>query len=86
MQKQERNFSPFKLKYQNTKDAKAAFNFIRGNINLAPKATFLYKNWAILDDKLNRQIVKIDGDLSNEALFIELFYRATEELIDYNRS
>jgi hypothetical protein len=42
-----------------------------------------FKNWAKVDNELNVQIKKIDKSLENDSRFLELFYRATEELINY---
>lgn len=76
MTQQSRKFSPFNLK---TDDV---FNFVKGNVSLFIKKHATYKNWAKVDNELNRQITKIDKSLENEKKFIELFYRATEELIN----
>ena len=78
MTQQSRNFSPFNL---TTSDA---FNFVKGNINLFTKSDFRYKNWALVDNELNRQISKTNRSLKNDTgeKFIELFYRATEAIIN----
>jgi hypothetical protein len=43
----------------------------------------MYKNWAKVDNELNKQIVKTHKSLQNDTRFIELFNRVTEELINY---
>jgi len=76
MKQQSRKFSPFNL------TATDAFNFVNGNISLFIKKDFRYKNWAKVDNELNKQITKTNSSLAVESQFIELFYRATEELIN----
>jgi hypothetical protein len=76
MTQQSRKFTPFNL---TTIDA---FNFVNGSISLFTKKDVVYKNWAKVDNQLNRQISKTNKSLSNEKRFIELFYRVTEELIN----
>ena len=76
MTQQSRKFAPFNL---TTDDA---FNFVNGNVSLFTKKDSTYKNWAKVDNQLNRQISKTNKSLNNEKKFIELFYRVTEELIN----
>lgn len=80
MTEQNRKFKPFDLSTIN------AFDFVCGDINLFRKLKwtdrFRYKNWARVDNELNRQIGNTKG-LSNEARFFELFYRATASLINF---
>lgn len=76
MTQQSRKFAPFNL---TTDDA---FNFVNGNVSLFTKKDSTYKNWAKVDNQLNKQISKTNKSLSNEKIFIELFYRVTEELIN----
>lgn len=76
MTQQSRKFAPFNL---TTDDA---FNFVNGNVSLFTKKDSTYKNWAKVDNRLNKQISKTNKSLSNEKKFIELFYRVTEELIN----
>ncbi|MDR3272494.1 MAG: hypothetical protein LBT29_03300, partial [Flavobacteriaceae bacterium] len=76
MENQTRQFAPFILE----DDGK--FNFIRDNIN-AVRKSLLYKNWALLDNELNRQAPKINKELTDEGRFLELFYRATEKVINF---
>lgn len=76
MTQQSRKFSPFNL---TTADA---FNFINGNISLFPKKGFYYKNWAKVDNELNRQITQTSSSLKLEGKFIEVFYRTTEVIIN----
>lgn len=77
MEKQNRKFTPFNLY------SSSATDFIKGNLNIVKPKDFRYKNWAKVDNELNYQINKIDKALENENRFIELFYRVTEELINY---
>lgn len=77
MEKQNRKFSPFNL------TSSSANNFIKGKLNVIKKDSFNFKDWAIVDNELNRQIDKIDKSLNSDSLFIELFFRVTEELINY---
>jgi hypothetical protein len=76
MTQQDRNFSPFNLK---TPDP---FSFVNGKISLFKNKDFKYKNWAKVDNELNRLIAGINSSLTDIEKFIELFYRATEALID----
>jgi len=77
MEKQSRKFTPFNLFSSSSTD------FINGPLNIVKSKDFSYKNWAKMDNELNVQIRKIDKSLENESCFIELFYRVTEELINY---
>ena len=81
MENQNRRFSPFNLSTNN------AFDFVKGDISLITKPIWSdnirYKNWARVDNELNRQISKTDKALGNESRFLELFYRATESLINF---
>jgi hypothetical protein len=56
---------------------------VKGDININTSKDFRYTSWAKVDNELNYQIGKTDKALKNEQRFIELFYRATEELINY---
>lgn len=76
MTQQSRKFAPFNLSTDN------AFNFVNGNVSLFTKNNSTYKNWAKVDNELNKQIIKVKKSLTNEKIFIELFYRVTEELIN----
>jgi len=76
MDQQNRRFSPFNL---TTGDA---FNFVNGDITLFTKKKSIYKNWAKVDNELNRQIKETNSSLKEEGKFIELFYRATEAIIN----
>jgi hypothetical protein len=76
MEQQSRKFSPFNL---TTDDA---FNFVNGDISLFTKKKSIYKNWAKVDNELNRQIKETNSTLKEEGKFIELFYRTTEALIN----
>jgi len=76
MTQQSRKFAPFNL---TTDDA---FNFVNGNVSLFTKKDSIYKNWAKVDNELNKQIARINKSLNKEKKFIELFYRVTEELIN----
>jgi hypothetical protein len=77
MEEQSHKFVPFNLKSSN------ALEFVKGNIHYSISKDFRYKNWAMVDDELNRQIGKIGKSLENEKMFIELFFRMTEALIKY---
>ncbi|MDR2835987.1 MAG: hypothetical protein LBV69_07325 [Bacteroidales bacterium] len=86
MEEQTRKFSPFILE-DNSK-----IRFLRDRINVVEprKSNFMYKDWALLDNELNRQSIKIDKDrgiieetFKPEERFLELFYRASAELINY---
>jgi len=77
MEDQNRKFSPFNLLSANCMD------FIKGNMGSATKKGFPYKNWAIMDNELNSLAPEIDRALETENSFLELFYRVTENLINY---
>lgn len=77
MENQTRAFTPFNL------DSTKAFDFIKGNIDIYNAKSFTYKNWAKVDHTLNSQIDEIDKALKEEECFLELFYGATEKLINY---
>jgi len=81
METQNRKFSPFNLK------TTTAFNFVKGDINLFTEPAWSdkirYKDWARVDNELNRQISKTDKALDNESRFLELFYRTTASLINF---
>jgi hypothetical protein len=74
MENQERKFIPFNLE---TKDAQ---DFVMGEINIEAES-LLFKNWAKVDNELNRQSGKIDKALKTEERFMELFYRVSESLL-----
>ncbi len=77
MESQKRKFTPFNLL------SKSATDFIKGKLKIITPDNFMYKNWAKVDNELNKQIVKTPKSLNNDSRFIELFYRVTEELINY---
>ncbi|MDR0604984.1 MAG: hypothetical protein LBG80_11840 [Bacteroidales bacterium] len=77
MEEQSHKFAPFNLKSSN------ALEFVKGNIHYSISKDFRYKNWAIVDNELNRQIEKIGKSLEKEKMFVELFFRMTEALIKY---
>jgi hypothetical protein len=77
MENQNRKFSPFNL------TSPSAFEYIKGDLSIGKEKDFRYKNWAKVDNELNSQILKTDKALKNEERFIELFFRTTEELINY---
>ena len=77
MEKQSRKFNPFDL------TSSSAFDFIKGDLNLGKSKDFRYKNWSKVDNELNYQIGKTDKAMEIEKKFVELFFRATEELINY---
>ncbi|MEI6140613.1 MAG: hypothetical protein WCP85_15195 [Mariniphaga sp.] len=72
-----RKFIPFSLSTTN------AFDFVLGNTNVIAKPSWSdnigYKDWARIDNELNRQ--KIKEKFEQEELFLELFYRTTSNLI-----
>ena len=67
------------------------FDFIKGDMDsiiIAPKwfdKIRLIKNWARVDNELNKQIHKIDKALNPEERFFEVFYCATKSLIKFKR-
>jgi hypothetical protein len=75
MEKQNRQFSPFNLK---TKDP---FDFVK-NVNIKTE-TGRFKNWVKMDNELNRFVSQIDLVLEPERRFLELFYLATESLLNF---
>lgn len=77
MEEQSHKFAPFNLKSSN------ALEFVKGNIHYSISKDFRYKNWAIVDNELNRQIEKTGKSLEKEKMFVELFFRMTEALIKY---
>ncbi|MDD2475324.1 MAG: hypothetical protein PHI32_05375 [Dysgonamonadaceae bacterium] len=76
MQKQKRNFTPFKLSSDN------AFDFIKGDLYMNTPKDVRYKDWAVVDNELNRQLKNTNSEV-DEARFIELFNLATEELLNF---
>lgn len=83
MENQTRIFSPFNL------ETKSAFDFVNGNSNLICNPKWFdigFKDWARMDNELNRQISTIDKSWANERQFIELFYRVTESLINTSKN
>ncbi|HOL87065.1 MAG TPA: hypothetical protein PLK32_06900 [Defluviitoga tunisiensis] len=77
MENQEHSFKPFNLMSPNCND------FIKGDLSILKFKDFPYKNWARVDNELNRHIGKIDKSLNNEECFLELFYIALEKLVNY---
>ena len=77
MEEQAHKFSPFNLLSIN------ALSFMKGDIHYVQTRNFRYKNWAVVDNELNRQIEKIKKTLESEKVFIEVFFRMTEALIKY---
>lgn len=77
MEKQKRKFTPFNL------FSSSATDFINGNLKIIKTDSLMFNNWARIDNELNKQICNIDKSLENESCFIELFFRVTEELINY---
>lgn len=77
MEDQTRKFTPFNL--SSTK----AFDFIKGNMNICNIKGINFKQWSKVDHTLNKESCKIDKALKDEERFLELFYCATEKLIDY---
>ena len=80
MERQNRSFSPFKLKPFD----KEPFEFIT-DLKESKKGKFPYKYWAWMDNELNKTQKgddKVSKSLSNEAQFIELFYRVTNKFVN----
>lgn len=77
MELQNRKFTPFNLFSDRADD------FINGELKIIKPDNFMYKNWAMVDNELNKQIVKTHKSLQNDSRFIELFNRVTEKLINY---
>lgn len=81
---QARSFSPFNL------ENKKAFEYVDSQINLFDNSKSPYSNWAKFDNELNRQINKIEKSLKDKnkdkERFIELFYRATKEIVNFSGS
>jgi hypothetical protein len=77
MEKQNRKFTPFNL------FSSSATDFIKGDLKIVKTGNFMYKNWAMVDNELNRQSGKADKSLENDSHFIELYFKVTEELINY---
>jgi len=77
MENQNRKFTPFNLKTSNATD------FISGKLNVIKSDSMVYKNWARVDNELNRLYSAIDNSLENESRFIELFYSVFEQIINF---
>ena len=75
------SFTPFNL------DSKS-FAFVNGPSNeiVVREGSFRYKNWAWLDNELNRASAKketqVSEAMSKEQRFLEIFYRATKKFVD----
>jgi hypothetical protein len=82
---QNRKFSPFNL------TTRHAFDFVKGDINVVVPANWFskirLKDWARVDDELNRQSSKIKlehlAKMPKEKHFMELFYCAVSELLNF---
>lgn len=77
MEEQSHKFSPFNL-YTDY-----ASHFTNGNLTITNKNKSLDKGWSKVDDVLNKQISKVSPSLENESRLIELFDKATKELINF---
>jgi hypothetical protein len=78
MGEQTRRFVPFNLTSSN------ALDFVKGDAKQYVRSKSVrYKDWAVVDNELNRQIKKVSKSLEKEKVFIELFYRMSESLIQY---
>lgn len=80
MENQNRKFIPFIW------GSKNAFGFIRNDISVKHKRYWLdlsKSKWATMDNELNKQTLNINKTLGVEESFMELFYRATAQLINY---
>ncbi|MGL5262557.1 MAG: hypothetical protein ACRC9P_09255, partial [Bacteroides sp.] len=77
MGEQNRSFIPFKLK----EDNKATFEFI-SDLKVTDKQMFFYKNWAWMDNELNKTVSEVSKSLTAEAQVVELFYRVTNTFIN----
>jgi hypothetical protein len=71
MDNNDRKFSPFELS-----DERPIFDRIKGE---APKSSF-FKSYALFDHRLNKQ--KTSNSAKNEQKFVELFFGATEGLVN----
>lgn len=76
MEEQERSFTPFRL------TSKKATDIVKGKILLNTPKDFRYRNWATVDNQLNRISSKVKS-VESEKRFIELFNLATEKLINF---
>lgn len=75
------SFTPFNL-------SSRSFAFVNGPSNeiAVRKGSFRYKNWAWLDNELNRASAKketqVSDAMSKEQRFLEIFYRATKKFVE----
>lgn len=76
LQDQERKFQPFNLVTPNATD------FVKG-MEIMKNSSAGCSNWAMVDNELNRQVASKKEELEDENYFIELFFRATEDLINF---
>jgi len=82
MNNQTRKFSPFNLTTEN------AFDFIEGEIkDIVISNKGMFSNWAKVDNELNRQSRNVKNKKSEpQKYFLELFYLATEALLNFKLS
>ena len=73
--KQVRQFHPFNLEVRRSD----ALEFVRNSSSSRGRR---YRNWAWMDNELNKQSNKVSKTLSKDEVFIELFYRATESFVN----
>jgi hypothetical protein len=79
-----RKFYPLNL------EKSTPFDFVKGNMDIVAAPNIwdkirLIKNWARVDNELNKQIHKTDKALKADEHFLEVFYRAAELLINFNK-
>ena len=72
---QERKFHPFVMDGEEGQ----AMDFVR---YVKSKRSRRYRQWAWMDNELNKQIRRIPKELSKTEAFFELFYRATESFVN----
>ena len=79
MELQERKFKPYNLMTCNCSD------YIKKGENITCPKDNKWGGWTALDRQLNKKINTIDGSLNKTDKFIELFFQATKEVIQYKK-
>jgi hypothetical protein len=75
MSKQNRHFTPFIFDVRKSD----ALEFVRFS---SSNRGHFYRQWAWMDNELNKQSNRISKTLTKNEAFIELFYRATESFVN----